>query len=152
MVGEAETTAQADRACTVAQLLAEARSRLTRLGPADAQAAVADGALLIDIRSDLQRSADGEPPGAHRVPRNVLEWRLDPDSPHRDPLLARCDRKIILICDEGYQSSLAAATLLRFGLDATDVVGGFQAWRALRLPVTPLADGDSVSRAEGART
>ena len=126
---------------TVDQLLAEARSRLDRLSPADAQAAVERGALLIDIRSDLQRDREGSLPGARCVSRNVLEWRLDPSSPHRDPEAARRDRTVIVICDEGYQSSLAAATLLRFGLQATDVVGGFQAWRAEGLPVQGPAAG-----------
>ena len=74
------------------------------------------------------------------VARNVLEWRLDPSSDHRDPVLARRDRRLILICQEGYQSSLAAATQQRFGLDATDVIGGFQAWREAELPVAPTAD------------
>ncbi len=67
-------------------------------------------------------------PGARVVPRNVLEWRLDPRGAHRDPELARLDRQVILVCDEGYQSSLAAATLRLFGLDVADVIGGMQAW------------------------
>ena len=120
---------------SIEQLLREARSGLDRLSPQEARDAVASGALLIDIRSDSQRWEDGDVPGAHRVPRNVLEWRLDPASPHREPSLARRDRKLILLCDEGFQSSLAAATLRRFGLDATDVIGGFRAWRDLGLPV-----------------
>jgi rhodanese-related sulfurtransferase len=95
------------------------------------------GALLVDIRGDAQRERDGVIPGARFVARNVLEWRCDPASPYRDPELARADARVMLICDEGYQSSLAAATLQRLGLrDATDVVGGFQAWRADRLPVS----------------
>jgi rhodanese-related sulfurtransferase len=69
------------------------------------------------------------------IPRNVLEWRLDPSCEHRDPELAVSDRLVILICNEGYQSSLAAATLRRFGVDATDVAGGAQAWIAAGLPV-----------------
>jgi rhodanese-related sulfurtransferase len=97
-----------------------------------------EGALLLDIRSDSQRAGDGVIPGARFVPRNVLEWRLDPACPHRDTAVARTDRRIVLLCDEGYQSSLAAATLRRFGLDATDVDGGFRAWRAAGLPVEPL--------------
>ena len=121
---------------SVDELLAEARRGLSRVSPAEAQSAAAGGALLIDIRSDSQRSRDGDVPGAHPVARNVLEWRLDPACPHRDPALARHDCLVILICDEGYQSSLAAATLRRFGLDATDVVGGFQAWRSAGLPVS----------------
>jgi rhodanese-related sulfurtransferase len=74
------------------------------------------------------------------VPRNVLEWRLDPSSPQRDRDLARRDREVIVICDEGFQSTLAAANLRRFGLGATDVVGGFQAWRAAGLPVERADD------------
>jgi rhodanese-related sulfurtransferase len=92
----------------------------------------------VDIRSDRQRTEDGVIPGASYVPRNVLEWRLDPESQHRDPDLGRPDARVMLICNEGYQSSLAAGTLQRFGLaDATDVVGGFQAWRDAGLPVEP---------------
>jgi rhodanese-related sulfurtransferase len=120
---------------TVDELLAEARDRLRRLSAEEASHAVRADAVLIDIRSDDQRATDGEIPGATFVPRNVLEWRLDPASSYRDAQLARRDRRIVLICNEGYQSSLAAATLTRFGLDATDVVGGFQAWRAAGLPV-----------------
>jgi rhodanese-related sulfurtransferase len=120
----------------VDQMLADARARLERLEPRDAQAKVQQGALLIDIRSDSQRAADGVVPGAAFVPRNVLEWRLDPASPHRETELARPDRRIVLMCDEGYQSSLAAATLQELGLPhATDLAGGFQAWREAGLPV-----------------
>jgi rhodanese-related sulfurtransferase len=124
---------------TADQLLKEARTGLTRLHPKQACDALAGGAILIDIRSDSQQVLDGDVPGAYRLPRNVLEWRLDPTSPYRDRSLARRDRQVILICDEGYQSSLAAATLCRFGLRATDVIGGFQAWREAGLPVTPAA-------------
>ena len=120
---------------TVEQLLMEARARLTRLSPGAAQGAWQAGAALIDIRSECQRTRDGEIPDAKYIARNVLEWRLDPSSPDRDRHLARRDIKLILICNEGYQSSLAAATLTRFGLDATDVIGGFQAWRKADLPV-----------------
>jgi rhodanese-related sulfurtransferase len=120
---------------TVEQLLMEARARLTRLSPGEAQAAARAGAALIDIRSDCQRARDGEIPDAKCIARNVLEWRLDPSSPDRDRDLARRDLKLILICNEGYQSSLAAGTLTRFGLNATDVIGGFQAWRKADLPV-----------------
>jgi rhodanese-related sulfurtransferase len=120
----------------VEQLLAEARSQLTRLSPTEAHAAATHGAILVDIRADSQRERDGLLPGARFIPRNVLEWRLDPASSYRDDDCARLDRRLILICNEGYQSSLAAATLTRFGLDVTDVVGGFQAWRASGLPVS----------------
>ncbi len=120
----------------VDELLEAARSRLDRLDPAEAQAARDEGALLIDIRSDSQRAAEGVVPGAAFVPRNVLEWRLDPASPHNDPALARPERRIVLMCDEGYQSSLAAAALQELGLPhATDLAGGFQAWRGAGLPV-----------------
>jgi rhodanese-related sulfurtransferase len=124
-------------------LLTEARRGLRRLDPQEAQRALSDGSRLVDIRSDRQRAADGVIPGARFVPRNVLEWRLDPESADRDPALARPDARVMLICDEGYQSSLAAATLQRFGLaDATDVVGGFQAWRAAGLPVEPAENNN----------
>jgi rhodanese-related sulfurtransferase len=120
---------------TVDALLSTARRGLARLDPAQALAACACDAALVDIRSDNQRAADGLIPGAIRVPRNVLEWRCDPACDNRDERLARRDRLLVLICNEGYQSSLAAATLRRFGLDATDVAGGFQAWQAAGLPV-----------------
>lgn len=120
---------------TIAALLAEARADLVRLSPAEANDAVANGAVLIDIRSELQQQLDGTIANAQHVPRNVLEWRLDPACPHCDHLLAKRDLPIIVLCNEGYQSSLAAATLCRFGLRATDVIGGFQAWRDAGLPV-----------------
>ena len=116
-------------------MLSQARRELNRLSPGDAHVAMGDGAFLVDIRSDAQRAADGLIPGAEFVPRNVLEWRLDPESNHRDEALACRDRQVIVICNEGYQSSLAAATVRRFGIDATDVIGGFQAWRQAGLPV-----------------
>jgi rhodanese-related sulfurtransferase len=122
-------------------MLADARERLTRLTVEEAQEAMARGAAVVDIRSDIQRARDGTIPGAAHVPRNVLEWRLDPECEARDPELASYDRQVAVICDEGYQSSLAAAVLQDLGLErATDVVGGFQAWRAAGLPVTPPGD------------
>jgi rhodanese-related sulfurtransferase len=125
-----------EQADTVDALLSEARQDLARLSPRAANDATrAGGAVLVDIRSDLQRATDGVIPAAAFVSRNVLEWRLDPESEHRDPELARRDRQVILICNEGYQSSLAAATIRRLGVDATDVIGGFQAWRDAGLPV-----------------
>jgi rhodanese-related sulfurtransferase len=121
---------------TVDALLAQARRRLARLDPREASDAVADGALLIDIRSESQRAHDGVVPGSLFVARNVLEWRCDPRSPHRDPRIDGRERQLILMCNEGYQSSLAAATLHDLGLtSATDLAGGFQAWRAAGLPV-----------------
>ena len=93
----------------------------------------ATGALVVDIRPVEQRSRDGELPGAVVVDRNVLEWRLDPTSPHRLPIADDADRTVVLVCNEGYQSSLAAYTLQQLGLrNATDLVGGYKAWVALR--------------------
>lgn len=120
---------------TVEELLSEARAELARVSPRETIEAMRGGAILVDIRSDSQRAADGVIPDAAFISRNVLEWRLDPASEHRDPELARTDRRVILICDEGYQSSLAARNLCRLGIDATDVIGGFQAWREAGLPV-----------------
>ena len=121
---------------SVDDLLAEARSRLTRLAPSEAQSALRDGALLIDIRSESQRADDGVVPGAIFVARNALEWRCDPRSEHRDPRIDGRERQLIIMCNEGYQSSLAAATLHELGLTrTTDLAGGFQAWRAAGLPV-----------------
>jgi rhodanese-related sulfurtransferase len=122
---------------TAKQLLAEARARLRRLSPEEAEAAMRAGALLIDIRSEVQRDHDGKVPGARHIARNVFEWRCDPSSEWRDPEVAdRSGRQLIVMCNEGYQSSLAAATLQRFGFEnATDMAGGFQAWRAAGLDV-----------------
>jgi rhodanese-related sulfurtransferase len=118
-------------------LLQRARAGLERFTPEQAAEAVQSGdALLVDIRSDAQRAADGVVPGAHFIPRNVLEWRCDPTSEWRDPEVARPELRLIVMCNEGYQSSLAAATLKELGLPlATDLVGGFQAWRAAGLAV-----------------
>lgn len=121
---------------TAAELLEEARAGLRRLTADDAHQAMRGGALLIDIRSELQRERDGTVPGSHFIPRNVLEWRCDPASPWRDPAVGQPQRRLIVMCDEGYQSSLAAATLQRLGFaDATDLIGGFQAWRSAGLPL-----------------
>jgi rhodanese-related sulfurtransferase len=126
---------------TVDELLAEARATLVRLTAAEALAAIGAGAIMVDIRPAEQRDRDGRIPGARVIPRNVLEWRLDPRSEHRDPDVARTDRQVIVVCDQGYQSSLVAATLRRFGLDATDVIGGVQSWRAEGMPLERGADG-----------
>ena len=128
------------------QLLGQARCRLERLSPARAQAAVLVGALLIDIRSEIQRERDGVIPGSRFIARNVMEWRCDPASPWRDEAVTDAGARIILICNEGYQSSLAAATLQQLGLiDATDVIGGFQAWKAAGLPVRAAQVAASTS-------
>jgi rhodanese-related sulfurtransferase len=124
---------------TVDDLLQAARRRLRRVQPLEVPDALRRGAVLVDIRSEVQRLRDGEIPEATRHPRNVLEWRADPASGHSDPALsADLNRWIILVCDEGYQSSLAAATVQSLGFaNATDLVGGFQAWRDAGLPIAP---------------
>jgi rhodanese-related sulfurtransferase len=123
---------------TVAELLDAARRRLDRVGPSEATEAMAAGAALVDIRSDTQRERDGVVPGSIVVNRNELEWRADPASDYRDPRIADPERRLIVMCNEGYQSSLAAAMLQDLGLEqATDLDGGFQAWRAAGLPVEP---------------
>jgi rhodanese-related sulfurtransferase len=122
-------------ALTVEQMLELARARLVRVEPARAAEELAAGACLVDIRPIGQRAADGEIPGATVIDRNVLEWRLAPSSEWRLEAVAKSDARVILICNQGYQSSLAAAALQELGLcNATDVIGGFEAWRAAGLP------------------
>lgn len=118
----------------IERLLAESRRTLDRVDPADLAAVQAAGALVVDTRPVEQRDRDGELPGAVVIDRNVLEWRLDPTSPHRLPGADDAQRRIVVVCNEGYSSSLAARTLQDLGLPhATDLVGGFQAWKALRV-------------------
>jgi rhodanese-related sulfurtransferase len=122
---------------TIDQVLAEARERLDRPTPREAARALASGAVLVDIRPAAQRAAEGEIPGALIVERNVLEWRFDPASPARLPQ-ASYDLQVIVVCSEGYTSSLAAAALQDLGVSrATDLDGGFAAWRDAGLPVVP---------------
>jgi rhodanese-related sulfurtransferase len=118
-----------DRRLTIDELLAQARAELGRRPqPHDLDVLVAAGALVVDIRPIEQRERDGELPGALVIDRNVLEWRLDPASEHRVVDVAD-DQIVVIVCNEGYASSLAAATLRRLGLrGATDLDGGFQAW------------------------
>jgi rhodanese-related sulfurtransferase len=123
------------------ELLEDARRRLQRVDAEQAAAAVGRGALLVDTRPVAQRERDGEIPGAVIVDRNVLEWRLDPASAHRIAEMRDHDQHVIVVCNEGFASSLAAATLQELGLhNATDLIGGFQAWRAAGLPVRPPPD------------
>jgi rhodanese-related sulfurtransferase len=125
---------------SIDDVVSEVRGGLVRVEPGHAAEMVAAGALLVDIRPVDLREKDGEIPGAEIIGRNVLEWRLDPQSPAR---LAGVDdgiyeRDVIVFCDEGYASSLAARDLQGLGLEkATDLIGGFQAWRRHGLPVTP---------------
>ncbi|MGZ4436308.1 MAG: rhodanese-like domain-containing protein [Nocardioidaceae bacterium] len=116
----------------ISRLLAESRSSLHRVRPDDLEAVQAAGALVVDIRPIEQRQRDGELPGAVVVDRNVLEWRLDPSSPHRLVIADDPERRVVLVCNEGYSSSLAARTLQVLGVaNATDLCGGFQAWRSM---------------------
>jgi len=123
---------------TIDELLAQARAGLVRVEPDEARDAMGGGAVLIDIRSESQRAADGIVPDAIWFARNVLEWRCDPSCEAHDDRVSDLGRRVIVMCDEGYQSSLAAATLQQLGFaGATDLVGGFQAWRDAGLPVEP---------------
>jgi rhodanese-related sulfurtransferase len=132
---------------TLVQLLAAAQARITRLDPAAAFAAVAGGALLIDIRSELNRERDGIVPGSLHIPRTVLEWRIDPDSEWRNPYVGGLDQRIVLMCDDGCSSVLAAATLVDLGfVDTADMIGGFTAWRGAGLPTMP---SPQLRRADG---
>lgn len=117
------------------EILANARTRLTRVGPLEVAAAMARGAILVDIRPAAQRAEFGEIPGAVVIERNVLEWRLDPRSDARLAFASRYDLEVIVTCQEGYTSSLAAAALQDLGLwRATDLDGGYAAWRDAGLP------------------
>ncbi len=120
----------------VDRLLAQARAGLHRLTPAEALAAQGRGALLVDTRTEAQRRRQGEIPGALVIDRTVLEWRLDPGSPSHVPEISSTDQEVVVLCQQGYSSSLAAASLQALGLRrATDVVGGVDAWVAAGLPV-----------------
>jgi rhodanese-related sulfurtransferase len=120
---------------SVDRVLADARRRLDRLDPRTAYEAVRGGAVLVDIRPEIYRATEGAIPGALVLERNDLEWRLDPASDARLPQAAY-DLEIVLVCNEGYASSLAAVSLQDLGIRAaTDLIGGFRAWRAAGLPV-----------------
>lgn len=118
------------------ELLERTRAGYERIAPAEVAAAAAEGALLVDIRYAALREKDGLIPGALVIERNELEWRLDPLGSHRAPEAVSHDLPVVVICNEGYASSLAVASLRQLGLRrATDLIGGFQAWRAAGLPV-----------------
>jgi len=125
---------------TIHELLEETRRGLVRLTPVEAAAAMAEGALLIDTRTNDDRARDGAVPGAALISRTTLEWRVDPASGYQDPRITGFDQPLIVMCNEGYSSSLAAATLQRLGFKrATDLIGGFRAWRDAGLPVERAA-------------
>lgn len=132
-------------------LLALARADLDRVEPEALAAELASGALVVDTRPVEQRRRDGELPGAVVVGRNVLEWRLDPTSPQRIPEVTGADLRVIVVCNEGYSSSLAAATLRQLGLRrATDLAGGFQAWLEAAGATGPQAATGATSTAASA--
>ena len=117
---------------SIAKILAEARQSLLRVTPEQLSGELENGTLIIDIRPVEQRQRDGELPGAIVIDRNVLEWRLDPSSEHRLPQVTGYDIRIVIVCNEGYRSSLAAAVLQKLGLhQAVDMIGGYQAWLAI---------------------
>jgi rhodanese-related sulfurtransferase len=123
-------------------MLETARARIRRYEPAEVATAISDGALLIDLRCQEDRATEGSVEGAVVIPRTVLEWRVDPDSRWNDSRIADTDLTLILMCNDGYSSSLAAATLVDMGFaDVGDLTGGFRAWRAAGLPVQPTANG-----------
>jgi rhodanese-related sulfurtransferase len=129
-------------ALTIEQMLSAARTRLRRLSPDEVYETVTmTEAILVDIRPESQRAIEGSITGALIVERNVLEWRFDPASSTRLPVMTDHNIHVIVFCSEGYTSSLAAASLQDLGLSrATDMVGGFQAWRAMGLPIVPPGD------------
>lgn len=127
-----------EQGTSIDEILAAARRRLRRVGPIQAHEAVRKGALLVDIRPQAQRRSEGEVPGALIIERNVLEWRFDPRSEARLPEATGYDVRVIVMCSQGYTSSLAAASLQDLGLrHATDLAGGFLAWTRAGLPVRP---------------
>jgi rhodanese-related sulfurtransferase len=135
---------------TIDEMLGASRARLTRLTPHEAFAEMVAGGTLVDIRPAAQRAAEGEVPGSVIVERNHLEWRFDPASDARLPWVTEYGHRLIVICQEGYTSSLAAAALLDLGLRrATDVIGGFRAWAAEGLP-TASAEAGTATLAPGA--
>ncbi len=133
----APTLTRPSGARTIDDLLAEARERIVRVTPHEAAARIADGAYLVDIRPAAQRRREGEVPGSLIVERNVLEWRFDPASDARLPEATGYAVDVIVLCSEGYTSSLAADALRSLGLHrATGVIGGFLAWAAAGRPTT----------------
>jgi rhodanese-related sulfurtransferase len=144
-----DASGSADGRTSIAARLTAARAGLERLTPEQARAAVAAGdAVLVDVRAGDHLVRDGAIPGALRFPRTVLEWRLDPDCPWRDPDAPSLDARVVLVCDHGYSSSLAARDLQALGFArATDLEGGFEAWQAAGLPVERVSDAsESVGR------
>lgn len=121
---------------TIDEVLADARRRIDRLTPEQAAAEAAAGAVLVDTRDSGDRTREGAIEGSVHIPRTVLEWRVDPASESSDPRIADPGARLIIVCAEGYSSSLAAASLKDLGFDrVADIEGGFAAWKAAGLPV-----------------
>ena len=120
-------------------MLAAARARIIRLTPTEAAAALTAGALVVDTRDSADRTAEGIIPGSVLVTRNTLEWRADPTAELPDPRIADPALQLIVVCNDGYSSSLAAASLLDLGFTrASDLIGGYRAWKAAGLPTVPI--------------
>ena len=145
------TTRERRKGRSAAELLAQAQRRIApRLEPREAELARSRGAVLIDLRSRDERRQHGVVPGSIHIPRSVLEWRLDPESGYANPYVGKFDRRVILFCADGFSSSFAAATLRDLGWrEATDIVGGFAAWKAATLPVRAAGDVDDVQQLPG---
>lgn len=130
-----------DGAGSLDRLIDQAAGRITRLEAREAFVAAAAGGRIIDIRSQNTRVRDGVIPGSLHIPRTVLEWRIAIDSPWRSPHLAGLGEQLLLVCDHGYSSILAASNLVELGFhQAGDVIGGFEAWRTQGLPVVACRD------------
>lgn len=128
---------------TIDDLLQSARLRIDRIAPRDVGRELEDGALLVDLRCPDERMRTGMVPGSIAIGRSVLEWRADPASHSRDPRIARPDARILLLCEQGYSSSLAAESLVRLGFQrAADVIGGMERWLEEGLPVEPPGGAD----------
>jgi rhodanese-related sulfurtransferase len=142
MTGQLDPDAQAPAEdSAIARHLARARESLARLSAEQAFDEMQHGALLVDTRTFEQRRVQGDVPAALRIDRSVFEWRLDPTGPWCIPQVTGPDSRIIVMCRQGFSSSLAAASLQAIGLRrATDIVGGFEAWREAGLPVTGFVD------------
>jgi rhodanese-related sulfurtransferase len=130
---------------TINDVLADAQARLHRVTPKEAADRVREGWTLVDVRAGDLRARDGRIPGAVHAPLNVLEWRVDPASGAQEPALAGKEDRLILVCHEGYSSSLAVARLHELGYtNTTDVIGGFSAWATAGLPVETEEHGDGL--------
>lgn len=138
---------------SVDRLVDAARQQIDRTAPAQLDELGARGALVIDIRPASQRDAEGGLPGALVVERNVLEWRLDPTGPHRLPEVTSFDQPVVVLCSEGYASSLAADSLRALGYpNATDLIGGYRAWQAWKDGSGPASPKSGPASPEGVQS